>query len=265
MRTPEHHNPPINIAFANRILGKTVSVTVDRPLGSQHPNHPDIVYPINYGYIPGIPAPDGEEQDAYLLGIDTPIRSYTGQVIGVIQRMNDIENKLVVAPHGRIFYQNEIIEMVHFQEQYFKTQIESLYRKSAGMIIYQRAGDGIRYLVLFQRQSRTWSIPKGHMEAFETEKEAAIREVREETGLLLSPLPRFREEISYTITANKRKKVVFFLSEFCPEKNKSNRLSILPDEILNYRFVPKAKAQLLLKHQGYFDVLEKAERAIHSR
>ena len=51
------------------MIGKTVTVTVDRPLGSRHPKHPDILYTVNYGYIEGIMAPDGEEQDAYILGI----------------------------------------------------------------------------------------------------------------------------------------------------------------------------------------------------
>lgn len=51
------------------MIGKVVKVIVDRPLGSYHPTHNDIYYPINYGYIEGIIAPDGEEQDAYILGV----------------------------------------------------------------------------------------------------------------------------------------------------------------------------------------------------
>ncbi len=50
------------------MIGTIVKVTVDRPLGSCHAKHKDIVYPVNYGYIAGIMAPDGEEQDAYIFG-----------------------------------------------------------------------------------------------------------------------------------------------------------------------------------------------------
>ena len=46
------------------MLGKIVRVTVDRPLGSHHPNYENIIYRVNYGYIEGIIAPDGEEQDS---------------------------------------------------------------------------------------------------------------------------------------------------------------------------------------------------------
>ena len=66
------------------MLGKLVKVTVDRPLGSYHPKHKDMYYPINYGYIEGIIAGDGEEQDAYIIGIDEPIKEFTGRVIAII-------------------------------------------------------------------------------------------------------------------------------------------------------------------------------------
>ena len=105
------------------MIGKIVTVTVDRPLGSCHPKHPDIIYPVNYGYIEGIFAPDGEEQDAYILGIDVPVDAFTGRVIAIIHRRDDIEDKWVVAPEGMVFTKEEIKRLTHFQEQYFDTEI----------------------------------------------------------------------------------------------------------------------------------------------
>lgn len=104
-------------------IGRTVTVTVDRPLGSIHPKHKDIRYEINYGYIPGIYAGDGEEQDAYILGVDTPVSSFTGQVVAIIHRLNDVEDKWVVAPEGITFTAEEIQASTHFQEQYFQSLI----------------------------------------------------------------------------------------------------------------------------------------------
>jgi len=105
------------------MTGKTVTVKTDRPLGSTHPKHSGLVYPVNYGYIEGIIAPDGEEQDAYILGVDEPVQEFTGQVIAVIHRKNDVEDKWVVAPEGSSFTEEEIISATHFQEQYFDTEI----------------------------------------------------------------------------------------------------------------------------------------------
>ena len=105
------------------MLGSVVKVTVDSPMGSIHPNHPDMVYPVNYGYIKGTLAPDGEEQDAYILGVDGPVERLTGRVIAIILRMDDIEDKWVVAPIGRTFTAEEIADAVRFQEQYFQTEL----------------------------------------------------------------------------------------------------------------------------------------------
>ena len=105
------------------MLGKKVTVTVDRPLGTYHPRHKDIYYPINYGYIKGILAPDGEEQDAYILGVDEPVEQFTGVIIAILHRFDDIEEKWIVAPVGMSFTKEEIWEQVKFQEQYFNSEI----------------------------------------------------------------------------------------------------------------------------------------------
>lgn len=105
------------------MIGDVVTVTVDRPLGSCHPNHEDIVYPINYGYIEGIMALDGEEQDAYILGVHEAVKGFTGKVIAVVHRFDDVEEKWVVCPENRVFSKDEIADAVRFQEQYFQTEI----------------------------------------------------------------------------------------------------------------------------------------------
>lgn len=105
------------------IIGRIVTVTVDRPLGSYHPEHKDMYYPINYGYVEGIIAPDGEEQDAYILGVDEAIDKFTGAVIAVIHRNDDVEEKWVVALQGMTFTKEEIVKQIHFQEQYFDSEI----------------------------------------------------------------------------------------------------------------------------------------------
>ncbi len=106
-----------------RIIGKRVHVTVDRPLGTYHPEHPDLYYPINYGYIEGIMAPDGEEQDAYILGVNEEVASFDGEVIAIVKRRNDNEDKWVVAPSGTNYSIGEIYQQVSFQEQYYDVEI----------------------------------------------------------------------------------------------------------------------------------------------
>lgn len=102
----------------------TVTVKIDRPLGSYHPKHKDLYYPINYGYVEGVIAGDGEEQDAYILGINESLETFTGNIIAVIHRINDNENKWVVAKENTNFTVQEIEKQVQFQEKYFEHFIE---------------------------------------------------------------------------------------------------------------------------------------------
>lgn len=104
-------------------IGDIVTVTVDRPLGTYHPKHKEIHYSVNYGYIKGIIAPDGEEQDAYILGVNQAVQEFTGKIIAIIHRFDDVEEKWVVAPTNLSFSKYEIAEQVRFQERFFKTEI----------------------------------------------------------------------------------------------------------------------------------------------
>ena len=106
-------------------LGKTVHIGIDRPIGYVHHKEKyDLIYPINYGYIPGVLGGDGEELDVYLLGVDKPVEEYDAEIIAIVHRHNDVEDKLVGAPKGARFTAEEIARAVHFQEQYYDSEIE---------------------------------------------------------------------------------------------------------------------------------------------
>ena len=104
-------------------INSIVTVTIDRPMGSRHPKYLDLYYPINYGYVDGVIAPDKEEQDAYVLGVNEPVNEFCGRVIAVIHRLNDVEDKWVVAPDGYEYTAEDIEKAVNFQEKYFEHQI----------------------------------------------------------------------------------------------------------------------------------------------
>ena len=112
-----------NKSAENVIIGTLVTVTVDRSLGSYHPKYKDMYYPVNYGYIEGIMAPDGEEQDAYILGVNEPVDKFTGKIIAIAHRKDDVEEKWVVVPDGMMFSKDEIRQQIYFQEQYFDSEI----------------------------------------------------------------------------------------------------------------------------------------------
>ena len=105
------------------MIGQNVNVYIDRPIGSVHPKHNDISYPINYGYIKEIIAVDGDYQDVYVLGEDNVIDYCSGKVYAVIERENDVEDKLIVTTDDKDYSNEEIKEKINFQEKFFKYKI----------------------------------------------------------------------------------------------------------------------------------------------
>jgi len=110
-------------SYATQYIGKRVEIIIDRPLHSKHPKH-GFEYKLNYGYVPDTTAPDGEEIDAYVLGISEPVASFVGTCIAVIHRTNDADDKLIVVPdeHKNIT-DTGIMSATHFQEQFFEPEI----------------------------------------------------------------------------------------------------------------------------------------------
>ncbi len=104
-------------------LGKSVSVVVDRLLGSLHPDHDDLRYAVNYGYLPGTIGGDGEPINVYLLGVAEPVSEASGIAIGVVLRADDVEDKLIVVPAGVTITVAEMQDRVEFQERFFESRI----------------------------------------------------------------------------------------------------------------------------------------------
>lgn len=108
-------------------LGKTVTIEIDRPIGYVHiKGEKTLIYPINYGYIPGVLGGDGEELDVYLMGVDHEVSSYTGRIIGIVYRADDVEDKLIMAPMGEEYSARDMARAVYFQEKYYHTTVRAL-------------------------------------------------------------------------------------------------------------------------------------------
>ena len=111
-----------SLDLAKGFLEKTVSVKIDRPLGSKHPKH-GFEYLLNYGFIEDTKSSDGEELDAYILGEPESLEKFEGKVIAVIHRLDDDDPKLVVCEEGNNFTDEEIVKFTEFQEKFFRSEI----------------------------------------------------------------------------------------------------------------------------------------------
>ena len=107
---------------SKNFIGKEVNIVIDRALGTQHPKH-DFIYTVNYGYVPNVISGDGEELDAYLLGVFDPVENYKGKCIAVIHRINDDDDKIIVVPEGVNYTDDQIKALTEFQERFFESVI----------------------------------------------------------------------------------------------------------------------------------------------
>lgn len=103
-------------------LGQRLRVVMDRPIGSYHPTY-GFRYEVNYGFVPGLIAPDGEELDAYIVGTDEALAECEGVVVAVIHRRDDVEDKLVVAVDGGDWSAEAVAAAVAFQECAFDSEV----------------------------------------------------------------------------------------------------------------------------------------------
>lgn len=108
--------------YSKQFLNKKVKIKIDRPLGSKHPKH-GFFYPINYGFVPDTKAPDGEEIDAYLLGIFEPVKEFKGVCIAIIHITNDDDDKLIIVPEDKKYNDDQIKALTEFQERFFESII----------------------------------------------------------------------------------------------------------------------------------------------
>ena len=110
--------------LVERYLGQTVRIEIDRPIGYVHKKERySLTYNINYGYVPGVLGGDGEELDVYLLGVDTPVSEFTGKIVAVSHRKNDVEDKLIMIPEDAELSREEIASGIEFQERYYDTRL----------------------------------------------------------------------------------------------------------------------------------------------
>ena len=111
---------------------------------------------------------------------------------------------------------------------------------SAGAIIWRKNNEEIEYLLIqsqpYKQFKSAWAFSKGHLEAGETERDAANREVFEEVGLKPEFDFDFHESYSYKVTSEIEKTVTLFLAEYkADQKIKRQESEIRATEWLNYQ------------------------------
>jgi len=143
--------------------------------------------------------------------------------------------------------------------------------QAAGIVVYRDGEEGRTYLLLRSRVTRSpmWEFPKGGVEEGETDREAAERELREETGLEVPEVEvseGFQAEERYLFTLGQgaarrlvTKRVRYFLARAGTERVRLSR------EASDFRWLPFTEARRLVRFRAKQAVLDRAEGWLAAR
>lgn len=197
-----------------------------------------------------------KNRKAYVVSNASVGEHFCGIVVAVAYFDNN-EERLIVAPEKEVFYEPDLREILQKLKNSKLSSIKCLYEKSCGAIIFYTGKSNTRILLVKNNNGRYWSFPKGHIEIGETEKETAIREIKEETGLDVEIKEGFREVSDYCPFGKIRKHVVFFLAQAY-----TDNVIMQEEEIAEYIWVDLQQAHKVCTYDNDLRIVEKAITAI---
>lgn len=197
-----------------------------------------------------------QQNKAYVLS-EKPVDEYFKGVVIAIATFGEDDQRVLVASEDSIYYEPDLRTELSYLKNTTLTSIKCLYEKSCGAVVFYNGKSNTRILLVKNNNGRYWSFPKGHIEIGETEKETAVREIKEETSLEVEIKDGFREVSDYCPFGKIRKHVVFFLAQAF-----TDNVRIQEEEIAEYVWVDLQQARKLCSYDNDLRIINKAETAI---
>ena len=241
------------------MLGKYVRIKVTHPIHS-YSNEQGFTYELNYGEVEGAKQFNASVKGAFIMGINHPVRSFDGRVVGIVRYDGSNEIDWVVAPKSTRFINIDIANGIEFAVKNKKHTLECLYERSCGAVVYRNIGGMIRFLLIKNRRSAHWGFPKGHVEKGENDHQTAYREVLEETGIRINIHPDFITKSQYTIQGKVEKNVNIFLAA-----TQDTQTIIQKEEIEDYIWLGYEKALNKLRFDNDRNILTKAYNYLQNK
>ncbi len=200
--------------------------------------------------------------NAYIMCTDANVgETVKGTAVGVLMGKTDRSVSIVLSSADSDpteVMQYHIAEAVDYWESDNDFKIYCLREKSCGAVVYTGDGEDRRYLIIRMNLGHC-GLPKGHIEKYESERETAIREVLEETGVNITLDPNFRYSVVYSLTARTTKESVYFLGRF-----DGDDVKIQEAEVSSYRLCSYGEARRCITYENDRAILDAAEQLLRT-
>lgn len=218
----------------NSLLGRKADITINRYLGSRNIRHKNTTYNVNIGYLSAENVKVEKRHTVYIIGAENTSDTFEGMILATIRRRDTNALLLVAAPYGKYFYEPQIRECLSFYEKQYDSDYEFYMEKSCGIVLFKVEDGKKRYLLIENKFSNHIGFPKGHIEFGETDKETAVREVLEETGISVEISEKFSSEYVYNTHSGVKKRAVYFVAEYTGQIPKLSENEIVASWSLTY-------------------------------
>lgn len=232
------------------LLGNSVKVEIDYTKKNYIRKFGSSIYH-GHAYIKNSP---DERIPAYLILNNKQLLEKNEYIVlALVNWDQPLKRRLIVAPRGFIYYEPEIKEFLSKIRYPHVSTIFCRYEKSCGAIVLRDDPSEKNILVVKNQNGNNWGFPKGHIEKGEIEKQTALREIEEETGLKVTLIDGFREVSDYYSFGSTKKRVVFFVA-----KADSSEIVLQKEELASYKWVTLEEAIDLLVFKNNINILKKA-------
>lgn len=251
----------------NSLLGRDVSVTVDRQQGSRNVGRKGISFCVRMGFFTAEKdLPRQQRHMIYIMGAENVCEEFTGKILSVIKRPKTGQIILVTAPEGKLFCEQQIRECLGFYERQHNSDFEFYLTIVCGMILVKDYGDRIRFLLAEDKKTKKVSFIKDVISFGESEKQASVRVVNYYTGIK-PDVDDFKTEYTLGTADGKKQKTIMYFGMYTerklriPEDCRFRTVNLEFDEAIRSLDDPQERI-LLMEAKEHYDKKTKGSSGV---
>ncbi len=242
----------------NSLLGRTADITVNKQYGTRNIGHKNVRYTVKTGcFTAEKDLPKEKQHTIYIMGAESVSDEFRGTILSTIRRPSG-QLLFAAAPEGVVYCEAQIRECLGFYERQHRSDFEFYMSVFCGMILIKDYGDRIRFLLAQDKKTGKISFIKDRISSGESEKNASLRIIYDNTGIRPELMEDFSTEYMLGTQDNRKHKIIVFLGQYrekvirMPEDCPFRTVNLEFDKAMKSLDDPQERI-LLMEARDYYD------------